>query len=318
MGAKRLRTTTSLNQQEEIPMSEIEDLIAKGQEELNEGKYKAAMTAFKKVIALDAKNPEGYFGVAEASIGNPKMSLVEVAQHYKQAIELDPTNTIYYTSYADFCFQNGLLPQGEANFLKAIDVDKDNAPLYYNDLSFNYINAGFKFIERVQEMKQTKYDVMKKAIDYSLKAIEIPVADAVKIAKALATKETKFGEPNNDAEEAKKLSSIPEAKELLNALKKEGDNPYIYVEIGQLCFDNGLPKTGEDYYLKASELDPSNSRFFLSELKVNLAMYAKGNAIKGVSKDDLRMKLIHYTAKSLRVTPEDIVYVFTGESIEKK
>jgi len=275
------------------------------------------MTAFKKVIALDAKNPDGYFGVAESAIGNPKMSLVEVAQNYKQAIDLDPGNTIYYTSYADFCFQNGLIPQGEANFLKAIEADKDNAPFYYNDLSFNYINAGFKFIERVQEMKQSKYDVMKKAIEYSLKAIDMPSAEAVKVAKMLVEKSPKFGVLNSDAEETKKLSTLPDAKDLLNVLKKEGDNPYLYVEIGQLCFDCGLPKTGEDYFLKASEVDPSNSRFFFNEFKVNLAVFAKNNAIKGISKDDIKMKLVFYTAKSLRVTPEDIVYVFTGESMEK-
>jgi tetratricopeptide (TPR) repeat protein len=293
-------------------MSEVDDLIAKGQKQLEEGKYKGALSAFKKVIAADPKNPDGYFGFAESAIGNQKLSLVEVAQHYKQAIELDPSNVIYYTSYADFCFQNGLLRQGEENFLKAIENDPENAPFYYNDLSYNYLNCGMKFMERVQQMGQDKYDVMKKAVEYALKAVEMEDGDAVEAAKSLIDNNEKLGQPNEDEGENKELASNPEASEILTILKKE-ENPFLYVEMGHIGFELGLAKAAEDNFLKAADLDPSNSRFYLNDFKVNYALFAKGN---DVDKAECGQKCIYYLTKSLRIRPEDVVFVLTGENIE--
>jgi len=294
-------------------MSEVDDLIAKGQKQLGEGKFKGALSAFKKVIAADPKNPDGYFGFAEASVGNPRLSLVDVAQHYKQAIELDPTNIIYYTSYADFCFQMGLLRQGEENFLAAIEHDPENAPFYFNDLSYNYMNCGMKFMERVEQMGQDKYDVMKKAVEYALKAVELGEDDAVAAAKALIEDKSGLGELNNDQGEMKELQTNPDAKELMTIMKKEGDNPYLLVEMGQIGFDMGLLKAAEDYFLKAADVDPGNSRFYLNDFKVNYALFAKE---KDVDKAECGQKCIFYIMKSLRIRPEDMLYVLTGESVE--
>lgn len=294
-------------------MSEVDDLITKGQKQLEEGKYKGALTSFKKVIAADPKNPDGYFGFAEASVGNPRLSLVDVAQHYKQAIELDPTNIIYYTSYADFCFQMGLLRQGEENFLAAIEHDPENAPFYYNDLSYNYMNCGMKFMERVEQMGQDKYDVMKKSVEYALKAVGVSKDDAVTALKALIKDRNGLGEPNNDQGEMKQLGSNPDVKEIMTIMKKEGDNPFLLVEMGQIGFDMGLINAAEDYFLKAADVDPGNSRFYLNDFKVNYALFAKDNDI---DKAECSRKCIYYITRSLRMRPEDMVYVLTGENLE--
>lgn len=294
-------------------MSEADEFIAKGMQQLEDGKYKGALTNFKKAIAADPKNPDGYFGFAEASVGNPKLSLVEVAQHYKQAIELDPENIIYYTTYADYCFSNGLLPQGEQNFLKAIEYDPDNAPFYYNDLAYNYMNAGMKFMERVEALNQDKYDVMRKAVEYSLKALDLEQDVAVSTAKEIIEKKPELGKQNEDKGELKKLEGDPEVKELLNIIKKEGPNPYIYVEIGLMGFEKGLVRAGEDYFLKAVEIDPSNARFYINDLKVNYALHAKEG---GIDDAECAQKCLYYTTRSLMIRPHDLVYVITGESLE--
>ena len=50
-------------------MAGSDDLIAKGQKHLSEGNFKKAKTEFTKVIKQDQDNPEGHFGLAEASVG---------------------------------------------------------------------------------------------------------------------------------------------------------------------------------------------------------------------------------------------------------
>ena len=158
-------------------MSDVDKWIIQAKDLLTEGEFEKAAKIFDKVIKSAPDNAVGYFGKAEASIGVPKFSLVEVAQLYKKAIELDPENAFYHKSYGDFCLDNGLLPQAEDAYKNAIGIDPDGAPYYYSDLAIGYYNSGTLFPER--QLNMTEEDIARKALQYSLKALNIDEKRAI-------------------------------------------------------------------------------------------------------------------------------------------
>ena len=72
-------------------MSEVDKSVIKAKGLLSDGEFEKAARAFDKVIKAAPDVSVGYFGKAEASIGVPKFSIVEVAQLYKKAIEITRT-----------------------------------------------------------------------------------------------------------------------------------------------------------------------------------------------------------------------------------
>ncbi len=160
-------------------MPDVEKMIFEAKEMLNEGEFKKAIKIFDQVIKSDPNNSVGYFGKAEASIGDPKFSIIEVAQLYKKAIELDPKNAFYHKSYGDFCLDNGLLTQAEEAYKQAIKLDPEGARFYYSDLAIGYYNSGMLFPER--QLNMTEDDIAKKALQYSLKALDMDEKRAIEI-----------------------------------------------------------------------------------------------------------------------------------------
>ena len=160
-------------------MSEVDKMIIKAKELLNDGEFQKAVKMFDKVIKAAPDSSIGYFGKAEASIGVPKFSMVEVAQLYKKAIELEPDNPFYHKSYGDFCLDNGLLTQAEEAYQKAIKLDPEGARFYYSDLAIGYYNSGKLFPER--QLNLTEDDIAKKALQYSLKALDMDEKRALDI-----------------------------------------------------------------------------------------------------------------------------------------
>jgi tetratricopeptide (TPR) repeat protein len=160
-------------------MSEVDKMVIKAKELLNDGEFQKAAKMFEKVIKAAPDNSIGYFGKAEASIGVTKFSMVEVAQLYKKAIELEPDNPFYYKSYGDFCLDNGLLAQAEEAYQNAIKLDPEGARFYYSDLAIGYYNSGKLFPER--QLNLTEDDIAKKALQYSLKALDMDEKRALDI-----------------------------------------------------------------------------------------------------------------------------------------
>ena len=91
-------------------------------------------------LKQEKNNAAAYFGKAEASVGVPKLSLIDVSKLYRDAIKLEPENPEYYLAYGAFCLENGLLKQAVEQYEKAAELDPESAPLFFNDLSFA-INA---------------------------------------------------------------------------------------------------------------------------------------------------------------------------------
>lgn len=160
-------------------MSDVDKIIIKAKELLTEGEFDKAAKMFNKVIKEAPDSGVGYFGKAEASIGVPKFSIVEVAQLYKKAIELEPDNPFYHKSYGDFCLDNGLLTQAEDAYNSAVKLDPDGAQFYYSDLAIGYYNSGMLFPER--QLNLTEDDIAKKALQYSLKALKMDEKKAIEL-----------------------------------------------------------------------------------------------------------------------------------------
>jgi tetratricopeptide (TPR) repeat protein len=160
-------------------MAEVDKMISKAKEHLGNGEFLKAAKMFEKVIKAAPDNSVGYFGKAEASVGVPKFSMVEVAQLYKKAIELEPDNPFFYKSYGDFCLDNGLLNQAEEAYENAVKLDPEAARFYYSDLAMGYYNSGMLFPER--QLNMTEDDIAKKALQYSLKALDMDEKRALDI-----------------------------------------------------------------------------------------------------------------------------------------
>ena len=160
-------------------MSELEKTILRAKELLNNGEFEKAAKEFDRVIKEDPGNSVGYFGKAEASVGVPKLSVVEVAQLYKKALEIEPDNPFYHKSYGDFCLDNGLLAQAEEAYKQAIRLDPEGARFYYSDLAMGYYNSGMLFPER--QLNMSEDDIARKALQYSLKALDMSEKRAIDI-----------------------------------------------------------------------------------------------------------------------------------------
>jgi tetratricopeptide (TPR) repeat protein len=160
-------------------MTDVDKMIDQAKAHLGNGDFAKAAKTFEKVIKAAPGNSIGYFGKAEASVGVPKFSMVEVAQLYKKAIELEPDNPFYHKSYGDFCLDNGLLSQAEEAYKSAINLDPEAARFYYSDLAMGYYNSGLLFPER--QLNMTEDDIAKKALQYSLKALDMDEKRAIDI-----------------------------------------------------------------------------------------------------------------------------------------
>jgi tetratricopeptide (TPR) repeat protein len=160
-------------------MTDVDKLINQAKQQLGNGEFAKAAKTFEKIIKAAPDNSVGYFGKAEASVGVPKFSIVEVAQLYKKAIELEPDNPFYHKSYGDFCLDNGLLTQAEEAYESAVKLDPEGARFYYSDLAMGYYNSGMMFPER--QLNMTEDDIAKKALQYSLKALDMSEQKALDI-----------------------------------------------------------------------------------------------------------------------------------------
>ncbi len=161
-------------------MAELEKDLMDAQDALANGEFDQAVSKFNKVLKADPKCAEAYFGKAEAAVGVPKMSPEEVVALYKKAVELDPKNPIYNSSYAAFLLDIGRFNEAEAAYLKAAESDPDNARQYYSEFGVEYILRAPVVMEKFLDEK-TKDMIMKKGLKYLLKAAGLTEDDAKRL-----------------------------------------------------------------------------------------------------------------------------------------
>ena len=161
-------------------MAEAEKDLMDAQDALANGEFDQAVSKFNKVLKGDPKCAEAYFGKAEASVGVPKMSPEEVIALYKKAVELDPKNPIYQSSYAAYLIDIGRFNEAEQAYLKAAELDPDNARYYFSEFGVEYVQRAPVVMEKFLDDK-TKEMILKKGLKYLLKAAGITEEEAKKL-----------------------------------------------------------------------------------------------------------------------------------------
>ena len=150
------------------------------QEALANGEFDQAVSKFNKVLKADPKCADAYFGKAEASVGVPKMSPDEVVTLYKKAVELDPKNPIYQSSYAAYLLDIGRFNEAEMAYLKAAEIDPDNARYYFSEFGVEYTLRAPIIMEKFLDDK-TKDMILKKGLKYLIKAAGMTDEDAKRL-----------------------------------------------------------------------------------------------------------------------------------------
>ncbi len=292
-------------------MSEVEDLLKNGHELLNKGELKKAFSSFNKLIKLDTENADAYFGKAEAAVGLPKYSLMDVAMFYREAIKYDQNNAYYYITYGDFCLSNGLLKQAVENYVKAVELDPENAVFYYNDLAYGYYKNGILFLDRQLDMSHD--DVVKTAIGYLLKAFNLDGKNAIEILNEITEVGiSKILEPvrQKEKDEQEKLNTISEKAEYEKMINAEPKNPYNYLTYGQFCFSHGFLNVGEGNFLNAIKLDPTNRSAYYNDLSPNYYYCGYENYEKELQKTITKNSL-RYALHSIELSPKLAVAILS-------
>jgi len=161
-------------------MSEVEKDVQKGERLLADFDYKGAISAFKKALKVEPKNAAAYFGLAEASVGEPKISMEEAVEAYSKAIEFEPNNPFYRCSFGNYCLQVGKWGVGEEQYKKAAEIDPENKGLYFTEFGLEYYQAMLKQYEGELPVAMLK-EVKKKSATYLLKSIDLEVEEAKSI-----------------------------------------------------------------------------------------------------------------------------------------
>ena len=161
-------------------MAETDKDLMDAQDALASGDFEKAVAKYSKVIKADPKSAEAYFGKAEASIGVPKITQEEVMECYKKAVELDPKNPIYQSSYGAYLVEIGRFNEAENAYVKAAELDPDNARYYFSEFGVEYALKAPIVMEKFLDDK-TKDMIFKKGLKYVLKAVGITEEDAKRL-----------------------------------------------------------------------------------------------------------------------------------------
>jgi tetratricopeptide (TPR) repeat protein len=158
---------------------ELQKALDKANMLLGAGDFQKAYNAYKKVVKEHPDSAEAQFGLAESSLGIPKLTIQEIAATYQRACDLDPNNPLYFATYGNFCFENGILKKGEECFAKAAEIDEENQSVYLSDLATGYYHSAMNFRNHYPNM--TDDDVLKVSLKYILMAFDLPVDKAKKL-----------------------------------------------------------------------------------------------------------------------------------------
>lgn len=161
-------------------MADFEKELMAAQDALAVGDYEGAVSRYNKVIKADPKVAEAHFGKAEASIGVPKMAPEDVIECYRKAVELDPKNPLYHSSYGAYLVEIGRFNEAETAYLKAAELDPDNARYYFSEFAVEYATRAPVVMEKYLD-DNTRNMIYKKGMKYMLKALGITEDEAKRL-----------------------------------------------------------------------------------------------------------------------------------------
>jgi len=158
-------------------MTNIEDIVIKGETLLAQFEHEKARKKFNEAIKADPKNARAHFGKAEASIGIPKVTVENILEPYKKAVELEPDNVFYLTSLGSFCTDIGRFNEAEEYYNKATELDEDNSSLYFSEFAIAYFIKAPIIMEKFLD-DNTRAMIKKKSLVYMLKALDMSPDEA--------------------------------------------------------------------------------------------------------------------------------------------
>ena len=150
---------------------DVQKALDKANMQIAGGEFKKSFNTLKKLLKSDPDVAPAYFGMAEAAMGIPKLSIQDIASYYQKACDLDPENALYFASYGNFCFEHGILKKGEECFLKASEVDEENSAMYLSDLATTYYFSAKNFSHMYPNI--TNDDITQKALGFIMMAFNI-------------------------------------------------------------------------------------------------------------------------------------------------
>ncbi|MBN1110380.1 MAG: hypothetical protein JXA45_06445 [Methanomassiliicoccales archaeon] len=160
--------------------ADFDKLMKQGYQLMGEGEYSQALSKFDKAIKTEPLEPSAYLAKADAAVLVPKVSQEEIVALYRKASELDPKNPFVYQSWGAFCMDVGLFNDAETCYNKAAEVDPDNATYYFSEFGVEYYKRAPVVYEQHLD-DQTRVIIVKKALKYLLRSIELDEASAKKL-----------------------------------------------------------------------------------------------------------------------------------------
>ena len=154
-----------------MPSDDTQKVLDKANMQLAAGEFKKSFNTLKKLTKENPEVAEGWFGMAEAAMGIPKLTIQEIASYYQKACDLAPENGLYYATYGNFCFENGILKKGEECFIKASEVDEENSPMYLSDLATSYYFSANNYRNHYPNI--TDDQILQTSMKYILMAFNV-------------------------------------------------------------------------------------------------------------------------------------------------
>lgn len=160
-----------------------EKKIANAMKAMDEGDFKKAYTAFKKLVVEVPDDPDVWYYKAEcgnyaSGMFGAKADTQEIMDAYKKAIELDPSRVDYYQSYGQFCISLGKYDEAEGAYNEAAEIDESMSPTLYSEFAIEYYNHAMASYGEIMDDPKARAPFEKKALSYMLKALDIDPEEA--------------------------------------------------------------------------------------------------------------------------------------------